>query len=83
MVEKKGKVTKKNKATIVKPKKEKKTIVAQNIETLFPASKIVNILNVPNFDYFIMAKKYGFDDNSLFTIAQFKKMYKETIKEGR
>lgn len=79
MAEKKSKVAK---TTITKPKKEPEAIVAQNVETLFPANKIVDILNVPSFDYFIIAKQYGFDDNALFTIAQFKEMYKKAI-EGR
>lgn len=84
MAEKKGKIakTKDKKAIIPKTKKEPKAIVAQNVETLFPANKIVDILNIPNFDYFIMSKKYGFDDGTLFTIAQFKEMYKKAI-EGR
>lgn len=79
MAEKKGKVAK---STTTKPKQESEAIVAQNVETLFPANKIVDILNVPSFDYFIIAKEYGFDDNALFTIAQFKEMYKKAI-EGR
>lgn len=79
MAEKKGKVAK---STTTKPKQEPEAVVAQNVETLFPANKIVDILNVPSFDYFIIAKKYGFDDNALFTIAQFKEMYKKAI-EGR
>lgn len=83
MAEKKSKVAKTTKkATITKPKKEPKAIVAQDVEQLFPASKIVNVLNIPQFDYFIMCKEYGFDDSALFTVAQFKEMYKKAI-EGR
>ena len=59
MAEKKSKVAK---TTITKPKKEPEAIVAQNVETLFPANKIIDILNIPSFDYFIIAKQYGFDD---------------------
>lgn len=85
MVEKKSKVTKKDtkKVAITKKKQEPKAIVAQDVEQLFPASKIVNVLNIPDFDYFIMRKKYGFDDNALFTVAQIEEMYNKAIKEGR
>lgn len=85
MAEKKSKVAKKNikQAAITKTKKEPEAIVAQNVETLFPASQIAGILNIPSFDYFIMAKKYGFNDGVLFTVAQFKEMYQKAMKEGR
>lgn len=85
MAEKKSKATKKDikKVAITKQKKEPKAIVAQNVETLFPASQIAGMLNIPSFDYFIIAKTYGFNDGALFTIAQFKEMYQKAMKEGR
>lgn len=66
-----------------KEKKAKAVPILQNKETLLPASKIGEILNIPGFELFIIKTKYNFDDSALFTISQFKEMYKETIKEGR
>ena len=77
MAEKKSKVAK---TTITKPKKEPEAIDIDKIHK--EVYKVIDILIIPSFDYFIIAKQYGFDDNALFTIAQFKEMYKKAI-EGR
>jgi len=66
-----------------KEKKAKAMPIIQNKETLLSAFQIAEILNIPSFEFFIIKSKYDFDDNTLFTISQFKEMYKETIEEGR
>ncbi len=75
-----SKITKKD--TIKKDKPKSSIVAAPKTPKMFSAYKIVNMLNIPDFDYFIMKQKYNFDDGALFTIADFKQMYKKAI-EGR
>ena len=80
---KENKPVKAIKKVATKEKKAKAIPIAQNKERLLSASQIAEILNIPSFEFFIVKRKYNFDDNALFTISQFKEMYKQTIEEGR
>ena len=80
--EKATKIAKKAKKAIVKVEKPKAVPVLQNKETLFSATQIAEMLGIPSFEFFIIKSKYNIDDEALFTISQFKEIYKQTI-EGR
>jgi len=70
------------KKAVKKNKKPKATAIIQNKESLLSAAQIASILNIPSFEFFIIKNKYNIDDGALFTISQFKDMYKQAI-EGR
>jgi len=87
MADKKAKTTKPIKTvkkTVKKSsnKKQKATAIVQNKESLLSAAQIAAVLNIPSFEFFIIKNKYNIDDGALFTISQFKDMYKQAI-EGR
>ena len=80
MAEKKTKKTKKSNTRVLA---QPQTKVAVRKEDVLPVIEIAEILDVSSFDLFMVKNKANIDDGTLLTITEFKKLYKQAVKEGR
>ena len=71
-----------------KDKNTKKTVAKATVkpvkimvsEDALPAIDIAKIYNISTFDFFVLKKEAGIEDNTLLTMPEFRKKYQKIIR---